>query len=70
MFVLRAAFWIAAVAVFAPQPPASALPRTDMSSAAIERFRMTTLTELRRVKAEFAAETRARSGHSHDGHPM
>ena len=59
MFLLRGMFWIAAVAVFLPHAPDAASLRTG-EPAAIENFRIATLTELNRVKAEFAEDDRAR----------
>ena len=59
MFLLRAMFWIAAVAVFVPQAPDAIGPR-NREPAAIENFRIATLAELNRVKAEFAEDDRAR----------
>jgi hypothetical protein len=57
MFVLRAMFWIGAVAVLAPHPAGA---QADTAPAQmIENFRAATLAGLARVKAEFAAEDRA-----------
>ncbi len=59
MFLMRAVFWIAMVAVFAPRPPVAENARASEASAiAIEQFRDRALAELARVKAEFAAQDR------------
>ena len=62
MFVLRAAFWIAVIAVLFPKDVDSGLQQAPDGAAkmAIGSIRTSLLATLWRVKAEFAAQDRGR----------
>jgi hypothetical protein len=61
MFIFRAIFWFAVVAVLVPGAGEARGDGPAATQAAmIVRFRNATLAELQRVKAEFGAEAPAR----------
>ena len=65
VFLLRAIFWVAVVAVLGPREPDSGLPRgAGDANVMIDNFRQTALARISRVKAEFAADNRERLSRS------